>query len=188
MALRSLVSRKTLTLGSRLNQAVRGLQTFTLPDLPYDYVALEPVISAEIMQIHHQKHHQTYVTNYNKALEQLDQAMAKGDASAVVKLQSAIKFNGGGHVNHSIFWKKISIAGGSSNENFFVESLDSIIEKSAKKKEKIFPSYCLCVKFTHARGKYTKKAIHAYFSCDFTTCNFRRQLLREIWGFIEPKY
>ncbi|KAL5720134.1 superoxide dismutase [Ranunculus cassubicifolius] len=109
MALRSLVSRKTLTLGSRLNQAVRGLQTFTLPDLPYDYVALEPVISGEIMQIHHQKHHQTYVTNYNKALEQLDQEMAKGDASAVVKLQSAIKFNGGGHVNHSIFWKKISV-------------------------------------------------------------------------------
>jgi Fe-Mn family superoxide dismutase len=72
------------------------LQTFSLPDLPYDYGALEPAISGEIMQLHHQKHHQTYITNYNKAVEQLHPAMEKGDSSAVVKLQSAIKFNGGG--------------------------------------------------------------------------------------------
>jgi Fe-Mn family superoxide dismutase len=72
------------------------LQTISLPDLPYDYGALEPAISGEIMQLHHQKHHQTYVTNYNKAVEQLHHAMEKGDSSAVVKLQSAIKFNGGG--------------------------------------------------------------------------------------------
>ncbi|PON37673.1 Manganese/iron superoxide dismutase [Parasponia andersonii] len=87
---------------------VRGLQTFTLPDLPYDYGALEPAISGEIMQLHHQKHHQTYVTNYNKALEQLDQALSKGDASTIAKLQSAIKFNGGGHINHSIFWNNLA--------------------------------------------------------------------------------
>nr|UVJ68609.1 Mnsod [Lilium brownii] len=85
----------------------RYLQTFTLPDLPYDYGALEPAISADIMKIHHQKHHQTYVTNYNKALEQLEDATAKGDSSAVVQLQSAIKFNGGGHINHTIFWKNL---------------------------------------------------------------------------------
>lgn len=76
--------------------ASRGLQTFSLPDLPYDYGDLEPAISAEIMQLHHQKHHQTYITNYNKALEQLDSAASKGDTPTVVKLQSAIKFNGGG--------------------------------------------------------------------------------------------
>ncbi|KAL1187889.1 Superoxide dismutase [Mn] 1 [Cardamine amara subsp. amara] len=111
MAIRSVASRKTLAglkeTSSRLF-GFRGLQTFTLPDLPYDYGALEPAISGEIMQIHHQKHHQAYITNYNNALEQLDLAVNKGDASTVVKLQSAIKFNGGGHVNHSIFWKNLA--------------------------------------------------------------------------------
>ncbi|KAH7542818.1 hypothetical protein FEM48_Zijuj02G0115300 [Ziziphus jujuba var. spinosa] len=107
------VSRKTLVgLGRNVGFGgigyVRGVKTFTLPDLPYDYGALEPAISGEIMQLHHQKHHQTYITNFNKALEQLDLAIAKGDATAVVKLQSAIKFNGGGHVNHSIFWKNLT--------------------------------------------------------------------------------
>ncbi|KAK0592022.1 hypothetical protein LWI29_012053 [Acer saccharum] len=111
MALRSLVTTRTLTRGAKsVGFGLRGIQTFTLPDLDYDYGALEPAISGEIMQLHHQKHHQTYITNYNKALEQLDEAMTKGDASTVVKLQSAIKFNGGGHVNHSIFWKNLTPA------------------------------------------------------------------------------
>ncbi|XP_050211224.1 superoxide dismutase [Mn] 1, mitochondrial-like [Mercurialis annua] len=83
-------------------------KTITLPDLPYAYDALEPFLSGEIMQIHHQKHHQAYVTNYNKSLELLSQAIANGDSNAVVKLHSAIKFNGGGHINHSIFWKNLA--------------------------------------------------------------------------------
>ncbi|KAF6174366.1 hypothetical protein GIB67_027837 [Kingdonia uniflora] len=104
MALRTFITRKTLGLVFNNNESrnlglgfrhARELQTFSLPDLPYDYSALEPVISGEIMQIHHQKHHQAYITNYNKALEQLHEAMEKGDSSTVVKLQSAIKFNGG---------------------------------------------------------------------------------------------
>ncbi|XVE58920.1 hypothetical protein DITRI_Ditri05aG0001700 [Diplodiscus trichospermus] len=60
------------------------------------------------MELHHQKHNQTYITNFNRALEQLDQAMSKADSPIVVKLQSAIKFNGGGHVNHSIFWQNLA--------------------------------------------------------------------------------
>ncbi|XP_062172932.1 superoxide dismutase [Mn], mitochondrial-like [Alnus glutinosa] len=104
MALR-IVSRKAQGLGFR---HVRGLQSFSLPDLPYDYGALEPVISAEIMQLHHQKHHQTYISNYNKALEQLHHALSKADSPTIVGLQSAIKFNGGGHINHSIFWKNLA--------------------------------------------------------------------------------
>ncbi|TVU18817.1 hypothetical protein EJB05_34931 [Eragrostis curvula] len=114
-ALRTLAaSKKTLSLalgGARplaAAAAARGVATtVSLPDLPYDFGALEPAISGEIMQLHHQKHHATYVTNYNKALEQLDAAVSKGDASAVVQLQGAIKFNGGGHVNHSVFWKNL---------------------------------------------------------------------------------
>ncbi|KAB2614743.1 superoxide dismutase [Pyrus ussuriensis x Pyrus communis] len=108
MALRALVASKALRLGLQSEPRIlahsRGLQTFSLPDLPYDFGALEPAISGEIMQIHHQKHHQAYVTNYNKALEQLHDAISKGDAAAVVKLQSAIKFNrrshGGGEPPH----------------------------------------------------------------------------------------
>nr|AAA57130.1 manganese superoxide dismutase [Oryza sativa] len=118
MALRTLASRKTLAAAAlplAAAAAARGVTTVALPDLPYDYGALEPAISGEIMRLHHQKHHATYVANYNKALEQLDAAVAKGDAPAIVHLQSAIKFNGGGHVNHSIFWnnlKPISEGGG----------------------------------------------------------------------------
>jgi Fe-Mn family superoxide dismutase len=77
---------------------------YLLPDLPYDFNALEPVISAEIMELHYKKHHQAYVTNLNAALEKAHEAEAKNDVAALVALQAAIKFNGGGHVNHSIFW------------------------------------------------------------------------------------
>ena len=70
----------------------------TLPDLPYDYNSLNPVIIPEIMELHHKKHHQTYITNLNKALEQAAEAEHKGDLSAMIALQSAIKFNGGGMI------------------------------------------------------------------------------------------
>ncbi|KAL7152188.1 hypothetical protein ABFS83_04G079900 [Erythranthe nasuta] len=83
-------------------------KNLTLPELPYGYEALEPAISGEIMRLHHQKHHQAYVTNFNKALQQLTAAVADGDTSGVVMLQSALKFNGGGHINHSIFWKNLA--------------------------------------------------------------------------------
>eukprot|EP01111_Echinosteliopsis_oligospora_P007172 TRINITY_DN2185_c0_g1_i1.p1 TRINITY_DN2185_c0_g1~~TRINITY_DN2185_c0_g1_i1.p1 ORF type:complete len:251 (-),score=73.98 TRINITY_DN2185_c0_g1_i1:29-781(-) len=81
---------------------------YTLPDLPYDYGALEPVISGEIMKLHHSKHHQTYVTNLNQALEKYHAAEQKKDVAEMIALQSAIKFNGGGHVNHSIFWTNLA--------------------------------------------------------------------------------
>jgi len=87
-------------------------QKHTLPDLPYDYNALEPVISAEIMQIHHSKHHQTYVNNLNVAEEKLAEAQQKGDVSGIIGLSGALKFNGGGHLNHSIFWQNLSPDGG----------------------------------------------------------------------------
>lgn len=73
-----------------------GSATYSLPPLPYDYSALEPYISGEIMQLHHAKHHQTYVTNLNKALEQYAEADNNKDLQKMITLQSAINFNGGG--------------------------------------------------------------------------------------------
>ncbi|KAJ3102938.1 hypothetical protein HK100_004288 [Physocladia obscura] len=67
------------------------------------------------MEIHHSKHHQTYVTNLNLSIEKLEDAVAKRDGSAILQLQSAINFNYGGHINHSIFWKNLappSLGGG----------------------------------------------------------------------------
>lgn len=77
---------------------------YQLPDLPYDYNALEPVISAEIMELHYTKHHATYVKNLNAALEAYHEAESKHDIAAMIAGSGAIKFNGGGHINHSIFW------------------------------------------------------------------------------------
>lgn len=80
---------------------------FTLPDLPYDYNALEPVISAQVMQLHHAKHHAAYVNNLNTALDSLNTSLAANDVATVASLSSAIKFNAGGHTNHSLFWKNL---------------------------------------------------------------------------------
>jgi len=84
----------------------------TLPDLQYDYNALEPYISGEIMKLHHSKHHATYVNNLNILEDKLSEALEKSDVSAAISLQPALKFNGGGHLNHSIFWENLSPFGG----------------------------------------------------------------------------
>ncbi len=81
---------------------------FTLPDLPYGFGELEPVISGQIMQLHHSKHHAAYVTNLNAATAKLEEALHKHDVTGIVAAQQAIRFNGGGHVNHTIFWKNLA--------------------------------------------------------------------------------
>lgn len=81
---------------------------YQLPQLPYALNALEPIISEAIMSLHYNKHHKAYVDNLNKALEQYAEAEKKNDVAAMIALQSAIKFNGGGHVNHSIFWTNLA--------------------------------------------------------------------------------
>lgn len=80
---------------------------FQLPELPWDFSELEPFISAEIMELHYKKHHQAYVTNLNKALEQYAGFVAKKDISQMAATLPAIRFNGGGHINHSIFWTNL---------------------------------------------------------------------------------
>lgn len=84
------------------------VKKFELPALPYEYSALEPAITGQIMETHHKKHHQTYVTNLNNSLDQLAEAQSKGDLTKQCQLTQAIKFNGGGHLNHSIFWQNLA--------------------------------------------------------------------------------
>ncbi|MGI9092521.1 MAG: superoxide dismutase [Mycobacteriales bacterium] len=88
------------------------MSTYSLPDLPYDYSALEPHISGQIMELHHSKHHQTYVTGANTALEKLAEARAKDSLDTVNMLQKNLAFNLAGHVNHSVFWPNMSPDGG----------------------------------------------------------------------------
>ena len=102
------IARSAFRLNSSAFATVSVRTKHSLPDLPYDYNALEPVISAEIMQLHHSKHHATYVNNLNVAEEKLSEAVAKNDVSTVIGLQGALKFNGGGHLNHSIFWQVVT--------------------------------------------------------------------------------
>lgn len=82
-----------------------------LPELPYAYEALEPVISRDIMKLHHQKHHQAYVNGLNDALQKLDAAQEKGCVKTIISLEPALRFHGGGHLNHSIFWKNLCPGG-----------------------------------------------------------------------------
>ncbi|EJT82181.1 hypothetical protein GGTG_02155 [Gaeumannomyces tritici R3-111a-1] len=89
---------------------VRGKAT--LPDLTYDYGALEPYISGQIMELHHSKHHQTYVNGLNGALEAIAKAQEAGDASAVAAQAPMINFHGGGHLNHKLFWENLAPASG----------------------------------------------------------------------------
>ena len=85
---------------------------YTLPELAYDYSALEPSISGTIMELHHGKHHQAYVTGANAALAALAQARDSGDLANVNKLEKDLAFNLSGHVLHSIFWKNLAPKGG----------------------------------------------------------------------------
>ncbi|KAL2118045.1 hypothetical protein VTJ04DRAFT_7705 [Mycothermus thermophilus] len=90
------------------NLTSTGLTTFTLPPLPFAYDALEPHISAQIMELHHSKHHAAYIANLNRALDQHVAAVARGDVAQQIELQRDIRFNGGGHINHALFWENLA--------------------------------------------------------------------------------
>ncbi len=93
--------------------------THKLPPLPYDYSALEPYIDTRTMAVHHDKHHQAYVNNFNKALEGYPELQKKmtlqllSDLDSVPEeIRTAVRNNGGGHANHSMFWNSLHHAGG----------------------------------------------------------------------------
>jgi Fe-Mn family superoxide dismutase len=94
-----------------INKFSTEVAKVALPELKYAYSALEPVISSKLLETHHKKHHQTYVNNLNVALEQFEgiqysysEAKNNFDYNKMAGLCQTIKFNLGGHINHSIYW------------------------------------------------------------------------------------
>jgi Fe-Mn family superoxide dismutase len=99
---------------------------FELPELPYDFNALEPHIDARTMEIHHGKHHNAYVTNLNKAIEGTD--LADKSLEELMKVAGAntpVRNNGGGHFNHSLFWTILSPKGGGLPSGDLAKAIDS---------------------------------------------------------------
>jgi len=85
---------------------------YSLPDLDYDYKALEPHLSGRILELHHDKHHKAYVDGANKVLERLQEARASGDYGSINQLEKNLAFHLSGHILHSLFWKNLSPDGG----------------------------------------------------------------------------
>lgn len=101
--------------------------TFKLPDLPYAFNALEPNIDARTMEIHHGKHHQGYVNNLNKAIEGTDAAKMNLEEilAGISKFSTAIRNNGGGHYNHSLFWSVMAPNGGGDATGKVAEAINA---------------------------------------------------------------
>ncbi|WP_104091984.1 superoxide dismutase [Arthrobacter sp. GMC3] len=97
---------------------------YTLPELSYDYAALEPNISARIMELHHSKHHAAYVAGANTALEQLAEARESNNFANVNRFSKDLAFHLGGHTNHSIFWNNLSPEGGDKPEGELAAAID----------------------------------------------------------------
>jgi superoxide dismutase, Fe-Mn family len=118
--------------------------TFTVPALPYAFDALEPNIDALTMQIHHDKHHGAYVTNLNKALETapdlagktVEELLANNCAIVPENIRTAVRNNGGGHINHSMFWKTMKPAGGGAPVGNVAQAINSTFGSFDAFKEK----------------------------------------------------
>lgn len=102
------------------------MPVYTLPDLSYDYSALEPHISGKTLELHHGKHHAAYVINANSVLDQLTDARSKMDFTRLAALERALAFNLSGHILHSILWRNLTPdGGGAPKKGRFAEALDN---------------------------------------------------------------
>jgi len=101
---------------------------YSLPDLPYDYGALEPHVSGRIMELHHDKHHAAYVKGANNALERLHDLRGKGDFTALSMLEKSLAFNVSGHVLHSVFWTNLSPDGGGEPEGDLATAIEDTFD------------------------------------------------------------
>jgi superoxide dismutase, Fe-Mn family len=99
--------------------------TYTLPDLPYDYAALEPHISGEIIELHHDKHHAAYVKGANDTLDKLAEARDKGEFGAIVGLEKTFAFHLSGHTLHTLYWQNLSGDGGGKPDGALGAAIDA---------------------------------------------------------------
>jgi Fe-Mn family superoxide dismutase len=97
---------------------------YTLPDLPYDVSALEPHLSAEILELHHGKHHAAYVAGANATLEKLEAVRAANDFATLVGLEKTFAFNLSGHILHSMYWENLSPDGGDKPTGELAAAID----------------------------------------------------------------
>ncbi|MFI9569521.1 superoxide dismutase [Streptomyces rishiriensis] len=100
--------------------------TYALPDMPYDYAALEPAITGQILELHHAKHHAAYVKGANDTLEQIAEIRDKDQITptSLVGLEKTFAFNLSGHVLHSIFWQNLSPDGGDRPDGALADAID----------------------------------------------------------------
>ena len=117
--------------------------SFTLPPLPYSFDALEPYIDAKTMEIHHDKHHNAYVTNVNKALESAPdlaklsvEELCASLSKVPENIRTAVRNNGGGHLNHSMFWKLMKKGGGGEPSGDLAGAINSAFGSFADFKTK----------------------------------------------------
>jgi len=110
--------------GSVAAQQETSVPPYSLPDLDYDFSALEPHISGTIMELHHDKHHAAYVRNANETLGRLDEARSAEKLTGLAALERALAFNLSGHILHSIFWKNLVPQGGDRPGGELARTLD----------------------------------------------------------------
>ncbi len=113
------------------------MSAYTLPDLPYDYAALEPHYSAKILELHHDKHHAAYVTGANTTLEKLEAARDSGDFATINQLEKNLAFHLSGHILHSLFWTNLSPDGGGKPEGELAAAIDDGFGSFDKFKEQL---------------------------------------------------
>ena len=101
------------------------MNRYALPQLAYDYAALEPHVQGRIMELHHGKHHAAYVSNANAAVDRLDEARAQEDFTRIAALEKALAFNLSGHILHSVFWKNLTPRGGGEPSGELAAALDN---------------------------------------------------------------
>jgi Fe-Mn family superoxide dismutase len=126
----------------RFNRGATPVAEYTVPPLPYDYAALEPHISTRTMQLHHDKHHQAYVNNLNAALKDHPDHQGKPIEQLLANLgalpegiRTAVRNNGGGHANHSLFWLIMKPGGGGEPTGALAEAINSELGGFAAFKE-----------------------------------------------------